>query len=59
MQWRIQDFPKVGAPTLREGGAKMWFCQIFPKNCMKFERIWILGVTRLSHPLISATAMDN
>ena len=38
-QWRIQDFPEVGAPTL--GGA----CQhtILPnltKYCMKIERIW-------------------
>ena len=29
-QWRIQDFPKVGAPTA-QGGANIQFCQMFPK----------------------------
>ena len=30
-QWRIQDFPEEGAPTL-QGGANIRFCQIFPKT---------------------------
>ena len=33
MQWRIQDFPEEGTPTLKE--AIIWpFC---PKNCMKLK----------------------
>ena len=38
-QWRIQDFPKEGAPTPRRGGANIRFCQIFPKTAW-IERIW-------------------
>ena len=30
MQWRIQNYPEVGAPTLGGGGANIQFCQIFP-----------------------------
>ena len=30
-QWRIQDFPEEGAPTLK-GGANIRFCQNFPKT---------------------------
>ena len=32
-QWRIQDFPEEGAPTLKE--AIIW--PFFPKNCMKLK----------------------
>ena len=32
MQWRIQDFPEEGGPTLQGGGANIRFCQIFPKT---------------------------
>ena len=30
-QWRIQDFPEGGAPTLKLG----LFCTYFAENCMK------------------------
>ena len=42
-QWRIQDFPEVGAPTL--GGANIRFWQILPKTAWNFEieRIWTPG----------------
>ena len=30
-QWRIQDFPEVGAPTPRRG-ANVRFWEIFPKT---------------------------
>ena len=33
-QWRIQDFPEVGAPTLQRG-ANIEFCQNFPKTKLK------------------------
>ena len=31
-QWRIQDFPEVGAPTLGEGGRQHMILPNFPKN---------------------------
>ena len=38
LQWRIQDFPEEGAPTLGGGGGNMQFCQMFQKrNCMKLK----------------------
>ena len=36
-QWRIQDFPEVGAPTLRGGGRQHTNLSKFPKNCMKLK----------------------
>ena len=43
LQWRIQDFPEVEAPTLEgRGRANIQFCQIFPKK-RKIERIWTGG----------------
>ena len=36
VQWRIQDFPEVGAPTL-SGGRQHMILPNFPKNCMKFK----------------------
>ena len=41
-QWWIQDFTEVGAPTSREG-ANIWFCQNFPKNCIKFKEFGLPG----------------
>ena len=35
-QWRIQDFPEVGAPTLH-GGRQHMILPTFPKNCMKLK----------------------
>ena len=34
-QWRIQDFPEEGAPTL--GGRQHTILPNFPKNCMKLK----------------------
>ena len=35
-QWRIQDFPEEGAPTL-QGGRQYTILPNFPKNCMKLK----------------------
>ena len=36
LQWRIQDFPEEGAPTL-QGGCQHTILPNFPKNCMKLK----------------------
>ena len=36
MQWRIQDFPEEGAPTL-QGGRQHTILPNFPENCMKLK----------------------
>ena len=36
IQWRIQDFPEEGAPTL-QGGRQHTILPNFPKNCMKLK----------------------
>ena len=36
LQWRIQDFPEEGAPTL-QGGRQHTILPHFPKNCMKLK----------------------
>ena len=41
-QWRIQDFPKEGAPTPRGGRQPMIF-SIFAENCMKMKKFWPPG----------------
>ena len=41
-QWRIQDFPEEGAPTLQEGGATYDFAKISQK-LHEIERIWTPG----------------
>ena len=51
-QWRIQDFPEVGAPTFR--GAPTYDLQNFPKNCMKLKEFGPRGGV-LSRPPGSAT----
>ena len=38
-QWRIQDFPEVGAPNI-PGGANIRFCQFFFQKLHEIERIW-------------------
>ena len=35
-QWRIQDFPEEGAPTL-QGGRQHTILPNFPKNCIKLK----------------------
>ena len=40
-QWRIQDFPEVGAPT-PQGGPTYDFAKISQK-LHEIERIWALG----------------
>ena len=38
LQWRIQDFPEVRAPSLwGEGGRQYTILPNFPKNCMKLK----------------------
>ena len=50
-QWRIQDFPEEGAPTLKE--AIIW--PFFPKNCMKLKEFGPQeGARVLAPPLRSA-----
>ena len=41
VQWRIQDFPKVGAPAL--GGRQHMILPNFPKSCMKLKEFGPLG----------------
>ena len=36
-------FSLEGAPTLQGGGANLWFCQKFQKNCMKLRKFWTPG----------------
>ena len=36
-QWRNQDFPKVGAPTLGGGERQHTILPNVPKNCMKLK----------------------
>ena len=36
-QWRIQDFPEVGAPTLGGGGRQHMNLPNFPKNYIKMK----------------------
>ena len=38
-QWRIQDFPEEGAPTLKTAIILQFFCQKLHEN----ERIWTPG----------------
>ena len=55
-QWRIQDFPEVGAPTLQ--GRQHTILPSFPKKLHEIERIWIGG--RIPHiPLRSANEYRN
>ena len=39
LQWRIQDFPEEGAPTLKE--AIIWL--FFSKKLHEIERVWTPG----------------
>ena len=48
MQWQIQDFPEVGAPTL-QGGRQHTILPNFPKNCMELKEFGPWG--RPLHPL--------
>ena len=52
-QWRIQDFPEVGPPTLQ--GVPRIILPSFPKILNNIERIWTRGGARPSRPLRSAT----
>ena len=49
-QWRIQDFPELGASTLQGEGAPN-----FPKNCMKLKEFGPPGGRVPRVPLRSAT----
>ena len=41
-QWRIQDFPEEGAPTLQRGAPTYDFAK-FPQKLHEIERIWPPG----------------
>ena len=59
MQWRIQDFPKGGVPTL--GGGR-WHTNLpnFPQKRHEIERIWTRGGARFPRaPLRFATEMEE
>ena len=45
IQWRIQDFPEVGEPTL-QGGRQHTILPNFPKNCMKLKEFGPPGGAR-------------
>ena len=55
-QWRIQDFPEEGAPTLKE--AIIW--PFFSQKLHEIERIWNPGGARIpGAPLRSANVDDS
>ena len=54
-QWRIQDFPEEGAPTL--GGRQHTILPNFPKKLHEIERIWTPG-GRASKILLCRSATD-
>ena len=55
-QWRIQDFPEKGAPTLKRGGGlQPTICLIFPENSMKMKKFGRGGARIPGTPLRSAT----
>ena len=47
-QWRIQDFPLVGAPN--PGGTTVQFGINFAENCMKMEKNGLRGGAFLAPP---------
>ena len=59
-QWRIQDFPQVGVPTLQEG-RQHTILPKFPENCMKLKEFGPRGGRGCVSlvPLRSATAKVN
>ena len=59
-QWRIQDFPEEGAPTLRGGGGRRDTILLkFPENCMKLKKIRPPGGVGGARLLRSATENVN
>ena len=36
-------FPHRRGRQLPRGGANLWFCQKFPKNCIKLRTFWTVG----------------
>ena len=58
-QWRIQDFPEVGAPTLGGRGRQHTILPNFRKNCMKLKEFGPLeGEGRASKILLCRSATD-
>ena len=49
-------FPVGGGANPPGGGANIWFCQIFWKNCMKLRKFWAVGGAHRAPPPKSATA---
>ena len=51
-QWRIQDFPQEGAPTIKVGVPTYYFSQFFPQKLHKHEKNGYRGGgKRPWHPL--------
>ena len=51
-------FPWGGGANSPGGDANIWFCQIFPKNCMKLKEFGPLG-GHTSKILLCRSATDN
>ena len=49
LQWRIQDFPEEGAPTM--GESTFCFDQFSPKTAWKWKKIGPRGCTPLDPPV--------
>ena len=49
IQWRIQDFPEVGTPTLQ--GAPTYNLAKFSQKLHEIDRIWTRGNASLAPPL--------
>ena len=43
MQWQIQDFPKVGAPTPKVDVKSYYLVDFPPQNCMKLKEFGLRG----------------
>ena len=57
-QWRIQDFPEEGAPTL-QGGAPTYDFAKFSQKLHEIERIWTPRGGRASKILLCRSATDS
>ena len=51
VQWRIQDYPEVGAPTLWDRGSPTYDFAKFSQKLHEIERIWAPWGASLAPPL--------
>ena len=56
VQWRTQDLPEVGAPTLGGGGCQHTILPNFPQNCMKSKEFGSGGGAHASNILLCRSA---